>query len=315
MSRMNQRLWSNRSTEVVLVDADWRTGRTAQLWGGPLFEACFYYVKHYLGLRGIRVGDTPPKTILALANVDKAHSRLLQKCQYDWSEDNGLDVADVVDAAHACAMDSADSDSTASDGESDSDADVPPPSPILALLSTGVDVFTGAAAWLVTQQYTNQNFSETVLGLALPNAAGSAAEQIAQILLAKAAWRSGDTFPDKCTAVDTLVAYPLSSDQAAGCLALYERRKGHVNTDVASFITEQHISPLHMWVSDDDRWSCFQCDCDAPWMGEDDDEFKDKYGPKELEFWRKERAEYPLDETDRAFLRACVEHGDRAFQL
>jgi hypothetical protein len=174
---------------------------------------------------------------------------------------------------------------------------------LFPVLSRGMNPFSvGAApAWLVTQSYTNQNFSMAVLGVA------RCGVEVASILVAKAAWRHAhkhDTSPDECSVIDTIQAFPLTNDQMKACVQLWFAHRSSVSADVALFIGTHNINPLHMWVSDDDSWSTFLCDCGEPWMGESEEAFIDEYGKAALEEWETNSKTYVLSSDELALLRS-----------
>jgi hypothetical protein len=180
---------------------------------------------------------------------------------------------------------------------------------VVGLGGTAVDVFVDAPAWLVTQQYTHQHLTESVLGLAKAGADGSAAHDIARILLAKAMWRheQGHDMEDGA-AVDTIVAYALTKDQAAGCSAVFDRGRRHVGDVVSEFVARHHIKPVHMWAADDTyAWSTMLSSTGAPYMGETDPEIARDWGEEELEQWQEMRKHFPLTASDLSLLRMCVD--------
>lgn len=127
--------------------------------------------------------------------------------------------------------------------------------------------------FIVIQLYTNQCFTEGVLGITDKGNAG-----IITILDCKARMeaRQGKFCCDG-RRLDTWIAYAISAEEHASCKEVFERQRPRLETKVQQFWTEQDMDGMqeYLWATDE------SCDCirnseGSPGMGlgEDEPEFE-----------------------------------------
>lgn len=142
----------------------------------------------------------------------------------------------------------------------------------VAALEACCDPFSRTPFWLITQSYTNQCYSESILGCTDGGNAGvlQAMDCKARMEIRRGVDQSG---------LDTWRMYPLSAEQYASCCVIFARIKDRLEPDVIAFWTDQGIqdAPQVFWASDMGQ-VCIEASEGYPGLirkpGDDDDDYQ-----------------------------------------